>query len=84
MGYDTYMRKLTLSVDGDVIDRAKRYATKHGTSVSRLVEIFLDGLAAPAPPEERLSPIARRLHGALRGSRVSKKDYLDYLVRKYR
>ncbi len=84
MDYDTYMSKLTLSVDGDVIERAKRYAEKRGTSVSRLVQTFLDNLSAPTPTKGELSPIARRLHGALRGSHVSKKDYLDHLARKYR
>jgi len=78
------MPKLTLSVDGEVIERAKRYAQKRGTSVSRLVQIFLDGVAAPTPGKEDLSPITRRLYGALRGSRASKKDYLDHLARKYR
>jgi hypothetical protein len=78
------MPKLTLSVDGDVIERAKRYAETRGTSVSKLVQTFLDNVSAPTPTKGKLSPIARRLHGALRGSHASKKDYLDYLARKYR
>ena len=78
------MRKLTLSVEEDVIERAKRYAEKRGTSVSRLVQTFLDDLSAPRANKQELSPIARRLHGALRGARTSKKDHLDHLARKYR
>jgi hypothetical protein len=78
------MPKLTLSVDGEVIERAKRYAEKRGTSVSKLVQTFLDNVSAPPSTRDELSPITRRLYGALRGSRASKKDYLDYLARKYR
>jgi len=40
------MPKLTLSVDAEVVARAKRYARAQGTSVSGLVEKLL-GLAAP-------------------------------------
>lgn len=36
------MSKLTLSVDHAVIVRAKRYAAAHHTSVSQLVERYLD------------------------------------------
>ena len=34
------MEKLTLSVDGSVVQRAKRYAAAKGTSVSRLAREF--------------------------------------------
>jgi hypothetical protein len=78
------MRKLTLSVDEKIVARAKRYAAVHGTSVSRLVEIFLDGLSTPRVGDATLDPITRSLYGVLKGSRLSRKDYLDYLVRKYR
>jgi len=78
------MPKLTLSVDGDVTERAKRYAKARGTSVSSLVQTFLDGLSASSPTRRALSPITRRLYGALRGSRASRREYLDHLARKYR
>lgn len=35
------MAKLTLKVDAAVIARAKRYAARHGTSITGLVERFL-------------------------------------------
>lgn len=34
-------KKLTLTVDKDVVARAKRYAEKEGTSLSKLVENYL-------------------------------------------
>ena len=39
------MPKLTLSVDEKVVRSAKRYAAAQGTSVSRLVERYLDLLS---------------------------------------
>lgn len=74
--------KLTLSVDEQVIEQAKRYAKQRRTSVSQLVEAFLGRLsAAPSTPD--LPPVTRRLYGVLK-SRASKKDYLEHLARKYR
>jgi hypothetical protein len=79
------MTKLTLSVDEGVVQRAKRYAAKRGTSVSRLVETYLDALARPPTPREQyLPPITRRLRGILKGARYRRDDYIDYLDRKYR
>jgi hypothetical protein len=77
--------KLTLSVDESVVARAKRYAERQGTSVSRLVETYLDALARPGvADEDELPPITRRLSGILRGAKVGRKEYLDHLERKYR
>lgn len=79
------MAKLTLSVDDAVVARAKTYAARQGTSVSNLVERFLDAVARPRrTPEDELPPITRRLFGALRGAKVDREEYLDYLVRKFR
>ena len=79
------MQKLTLSVDGAVIDGAKRYARARGTSVSRLVESMLRmvstgsaGREEPAAPP----PVLRRLRGSLKRGTVS--DYRRHLERKYR
>jgi Family of unknown function (DUF6364) len=76
------MRKLTLSVDAQVIERAKRYARANGTSVSRLVEKMLDLASAPAPDRTEVPPVLSRLRGSLR--RGTARDYHAYLERKYR
>lgn len=79
------MSKLTLSVDAKVVERAKRYAEKQGTSVSQLVERYLDALARPPRiADEDLPPITRRLRGLLKGVRFDREEYIDYLERKYR
>ena len=79
------MSKLTLSVDEGVVARAKRYAERRGTSVSRLVETYLYALARPPVVKDQdLSPVTRRLYGVLRGVKFDREEYIDYLERKYR
>jgi hypothetical protein len=79
------MRKLTLSVDEMVIRRAKRYAARRRTSVSGLVERYLDLLSRPDSAEAQpLSPNLARLRAEWRGVSVDEADYHKYLDRKYR
>jgi hypothetical protein len=77
------MPKLTLSVDPDVVARAKRLAAERGTSVSALVERYLDRLTRePAPGDaEAGPPVLARLRGILRG--VDPEEHLRHLERKY-
>lgn len=79
------MQKLTLSVDERVVARAKVYARARGTSVSRLVETYLDLLArSPTQARERRQaapPVLARLRGSL--PRGSVADYRRHLGRKY-
>ncbi len=79
------MAKLTLSVDGSVVARAKRYAARHGTSVSWLVEQFLTLLSrAASSKEERIPESLARLRAELEGVSFDVADYRKYLERKYR
>ena len=74
------MPKLTLSVDDTVVERAKRFAEQRGTSVSALVERFLELLIDP--PEVELTPTVAQLKGIARGA--DPEDYHRYLEEKYR
>jgi hypothetical protein len=78
------MSKLTLSVDAEVVARAKRYAARQGTSVSRLVEDYLGLIGDSQAGEEALPPVTRRLAGVLKGARIGREDYRKYLERRYR
>jgi antitoxin component of RelBE/YafQ-DinJ toxin-antitoxin module len=69
--------KLTLTVDPDVVEAAKRYAAANGTTVSRLVEAFLAALAA-----DRSAPVLARLRGELNGGSLD--DHRDHLADKHR
>lgn len=75
------MPKLTLSVDERVVRRAKRYANAVGTSVSSLVERYLDTLTKPLDDAES-PPVLRALRGAARG--VDPESHRRHLLRKYR
>jgi Family of unknown function (DUF6364) len=74
--------KLTLSVDGGVIERAKRYAAANRTSVSALVERLLDLASSPVGLRPNAPPILARLRGSLK--RGTRRDYHRYLEKKYR
>jgi hypothetical protein len=79
------MKKLTLSVDARVVARAKTFAQKRGTSVSRLVERYLDAVSSPATPRDaELPPVTRRLLGVLRGAKMDRADHVSHLEHKYR
>jgi hypothetical protein len=75
------MSKLTLNVDDEVIDRAKRLAERRGTSVSQLVERYLDLLTRP-PRKTDDPPVLARLRGMIGG--VDPGEHRRHLERKYR
>jgi hypothetical protein len=75
------MPKLTLSVDEKVVRGAKRYAAGRGTSVSRLVERYLDLLSRPFDMADA-PPVLRRLRGVARDVPVD--AHRKHLARKYR
>ena len=75
------MSKLTLSVDSSVVVEAKRYARRHGVSVSKLVQAYLREIAEPRAPRDE-PPVLRSLRGTLKSADV--RNYRKYLGAKYR
>ena len=75
------MSKLTLSVNPDVAARAKRYAKRQGTSVSRMVEAYLTSVMDPKTRQER-TPTLDALAGILKKADIE--DYRKHLSKKYR
>ena len=78
--------KLTLKLDKQVIERAKLYAERRGTSLSQIVEGFFIGLAATeAPRKAKLPGVVGDLAGVLAGVEIDdpKREYADYLEKKY-
>ena len=73
-------KKLTLSVDEQVIERARRYSVRHKTSISQLVTTYLSRLDSPSDLE--FSPLVRRLRGILPHD-VEIEEYHRYLEEKY-
>jgi hypothetical protein len=77
------MAKLTLSIEDEVIQRAKTFAEQRGTSVSALVERYLDLITRGSTlAREGAPPILARLRGTLAGADVE--DHRRHLERKYR
>ena len=75
--------KLTLRMDGKLIERAKAHSKATGKSVSQLVADYLALLQDRPAGEVRLRPIVRSLRGLLRGASLGEEDYRRHLEDKY-
>jgi hypothetical protein len=80
--------KLTLKLDQDIIEKAKGYAKSRKTSVSRLIENFLQKLTSEDQEDkkEEITPLVKSLSGIINlpSDYDHKKDYADHLSKKYR
>ncbi len=80
--------KLTLKLNKAVVERAKVHAKKKKTSVSKLVENYLNRLTHKEKKEEiRISPLVKSVSGVLKDLPADydfKRDYTEYLMRKYK
>ena len=74
------VKKLTLSIDEQTIEKARIYSKEHNTSISRLVSGFLDRLSTK---EALTTPKVRRLIGLLPPD-VDEVEYRYHLDEKYR
>ncbi|MGH8632472.1 MAG: DUF6364 family protein [Burkholderiales bacterium] len=70
--------KLTITVDHEVVPRAKRYARSQGTSLSHLIERALREVSMPAA-----ETFASRWRGRFRPARRSKDERYRRLAKKY-
>ena len=77
--------KLTIKLDNDVISRAKRYAQHRKTSLSKMIESYLDTVTKPDSDDIEITPLVKSLSGVISLPEDSdyKKDRTDYLIRKY-
>ncbi len=77
--------KLTLKLDRQVIEDAKGYARRHGTSLSRLVESYFSKLTRGSREDTDLSGTVAELAGIIKGADAddAKDGYAAYLARKY-
>lgn len=59
--------KLTLRLSKRVIDRAKDYAKKRNTSLSRMIEAYLDSISKEAEDsdEQHITPFVKSLSGVV-------------------
>jgi macrodomain Ter protein organizer (MatP/YcbG family) len=78
--------KLTLKLEQSVIEKAKDYAKRQKTSLSRLIENYLLDVTDEENAQEKITPLVRSLSGIidLPDDYDHKKDYADYLAKKYK
>lgn len=58
--------KLTLTIEEQVINSAKKYAQKKGKSLSHIVENYLKSIATKDVTEPTLSPKVLKLMGSIK------------------
>jgi hypothetical protein len=76
--------KLTLRLEGQLIQQAKSYAEQAGKSVSQLVAEYFKLLTSQKVTTNSPStPITKSLRGLLRESKLDEKDYKKYLEEKH-
>jgi hypothetical protein len=78
--------KLTLKLDSQIIDQAKIYAKAKNTSLSGLIENYLQKLTNPKKKKESVTPLVKSLSGVitLSSDKSDKKEYADFLTKKYK
>ncbi len=78
--------KLTLKLNHQVIAQAKLYAETQKTSLSRLIENYLNLLVQESLPQPKISPLVESLSGVIEMPEKidEKKEYIDYLANKYK
>lgn len=75
--------KLTLSLDSQLIERAKKVARSRGKSVSQMVADYFRNLESADRGGEELPPLTRSLYGVLEGSGVTEEQYGRHLEEKH-
>ena len=78
--------KLTLKLDEDIIEEAKAYAKEKKTSLSELIETYLQKLTEEKKNKKTITPLVKSLLGiiSLPENYDDKEDYTDYLNTKYK
>ena len=76
--------KLTLRLEDELINKAKKLAKKRGKSLSKLVAEYFNYITSKElKSESDLPPVVKSLYGALANSDVKESDYKKYIEGKY-
>lgn len=77
--------KLTLKLEEAIIEKAKSYAKSHKTSLSRLIENYLQNITSEKVKEEKITPLVKSLSGVINlpDDFDHKTAYSDFLRNKY-
>lgn len=77
--------KLTLTVEKDVIERAKSYAKRTGRSLSDLIEKYLENITQEEKCDKELSPSLKKIVGSVKLPKNfnEEKELRAYLEKKH-
>lgn len=78
--------KLTLSMDNKVIEKAKKFARKNHTSLSKLIEDYFSILTQQDKTNDEITPLVKSLSGVLQlpDNFDYKKDRTKHLEKKHK
>jgi hypothetical protein len=78
--------KLTLSVEQNTIEKAKHFAKTKNTSLSKLIENYLQKITYEQSSVDTITPLVKSLSGIINAdeSENYKKEYSNYLSKKYK
>lgn len=79
-------KKLTLSLNQEVVERAKAYAKSSNVSLSKLIESYLSALTSRNKEKSTITPLVESLSGVidLPDDFDEKDAYSKYLIEKYK
>ncbi|HEU0227080.1 MAG TPA: DUF6364 family protein [Arachidicoccus soli] len=77
--------KLTLNLNKSIIESAKDYAKDNSTSLSKLIENYLNSLTKKDRENIKISPLVESLTGVIPNETEEgiKNEYYAYLNKKY-
>ena len=86
-GLSVMQTKLTLRIDSDLIEEAKKVAEERNVSLSRMAADLLRSVTKRegSIPMEELPPVTKSLYGSLKSGPAidPSEEYRDFLEKKY-
>jgi len=78
--------KLTLRLNSNVIQRAKNYAQKQNTSLSKMIESYLNSVTKQKSENIEITPLVDSLSGIIElpENYDYRKEYSDHISEKYK
>lgn len=79
-------KKLTLSLNENIIESAKHYAKSNNISLSKLIESYLGTLTKREKKKNEITPLVESLSGVISidDDLDIKDEYAKYLIEKYK
>ena len=77
---------MTIRLRKNVVDKAKDYAAQHKTSLSKMVESYLETITSEKEIKEEITPLVESLSGVihLKDDLDYRSQYTDFLSHKYK